>query len=176
MRRRLGFFLLLASAGFSPLSSRGDVIHGFQTLSPTYVQDQGSIFGEYGLDFATQTVVPLSSGSADIYFFEYYRNGQEWVATKNGHGGDVETPLVDLTTAPEVLSWGELESPAPLDRTFVVKSGDGLYAKFAVRTVDSEGCCSVSIEYYIQTDGTPYFGPALAVEASTWGRVKALYR
>jgi hypothetical protein len=180
MAKRI-FVILSLSVALFPPAVRAEIIHGFQVLQPTWVQDHGSIFGEYGFDFSTQTIVPLNSGSADVYCFEYYRNGSEWVASKDGNGVVVIDSLENVKLAPKVLSTGEFEGQVEFQGqvydpyTFVFRTNDGLYAKFAVRSV-STVCCGISIEYYLQTDGTRSFDPEVAVEASTWGRVKALFR
>jgi len=56
----------------------------------------------------------------------------------------------------------------------IIKTRDPLYAKLVVRSID-EGSV-VDVEYVVQTDGTRVLGPSLAVESTTRGNVKALYR
>jgi hypothetical protein len=61
------------------------------------------------------------------------------------------------------------------DGVYVVKTREGHYTK--IRTVDNFDL-STSIYYVHQDDGSPYFydDHPLAVETTTWGRVKALFQ
>ncbi len=105
-----------------------------------------------------------------------------WLVSFNGSTGRAvpDTNLEDLTIAPDPPYCC---TPDPeLNLTCVLLTADGLYVKYAVRSIDEKeegGECifgAVEIEFYVQTDGTRAFGPALPVKSSTWGGVKALYR
>jgi hypothetical protein len=85
--------------------------------------------------------------------------------------------LEDLSVAPEKLQgpyggYGFDVGPG----VYVIKTSDGLYVKFDNLSYILNNTYYVTLEYYVQTDGTPNFGPSVAVQPTTWGRVKALYR
>jgi len=152
---------------------RAEVIHGFHALESTYDAYYGN-WSNDSFDFLTQAIVPFTSESADVYYGEEAHGGTYYMMGKNCTGGAVEGKLEDLTVAPELVGAFTLDA-FWIDRTFVVRTGDNIYAKFAVRSIDSSGDI-ITIEYYVQTDGSPNFGPLVAVQSTTWGRVKALYR
>jgi hypothetical protein len=163
--------LLVLSFVFLPSQAvRSEVIHGSQGIYATYMA-----YYPYGsdeaFDFVTRTIVSWSSTSADLSCAGNAMGDEMTLNSKNCIGTVVDTPLEQLAEAPEGLV--PFGATAQLNRTYVVKTGDNIYAKFAVRSMDWAG---ILIEYYVQMDGSPSFGPALAVEHSTWGRVKALYR
>lgn len=154
-----------------PQAVRSEVIHGFQGLYATYMA-----YYPYGsdeaFDFVSRTVVSWrSSAEADLSCSGNAMGDLMTLNSKNCIGTVVDTPLEQLSEAPESLV--PFGATAELNRTYVVKTGDGVYAKFAVRSMDWAG---ILIEYYVQTDGSPSFGPLLPVKAVTWGGVKALYR
>lgn len=156
--------LMVASSSYSTVS------HGTATLLPYYMP--GCDCGwDQAVDFSAQTIVSKSSASADLAF--------EFTAQ---HGTPVWSPLHTTTfyyltdTIESLLSvpaTGDFYDKIQPTGTFVMKTSENLWVKFTVR--GSTGT-DVIIEYYLQPDGSRYFGPLLAVEPSTWGSVKALYR
>jgi hypothetical protein len=162
--------LVFSSICFLPQAVNSDVIHGSQGLYATYMA-----YYPYGsdeaFDFVTRALVPWSATSADLSCAGNAMGDEMTLNSRNCIGTVVDTPLEQLAAAPEGLV--PFGATAQLNRTYVVKTGDNVYAKFAVRSMDWAG---IVIEYYVQTDGSASFGPLLPVEATTWGRVKALYR
>lgn len=169
MISRLLIVLVFSSICFPPQTVRSEVIHGFQGLYATYMA-----YFPYGsneaFDFVTRTVVSWSSTSADLSCAGNAQGDVMTLNSKNCIGTVVDTPLQQLSQAPDGLV--PFSVTAQLNRTYVVKTGDNVYAKFAVLSMDWAG---ILIEYYVQTDGSPSF-VLLPVKATTWGGVKALYR
>jgi hypothetical protein len=156
-------------------AARCEVIHGFQTLQPTWINVWPvPLPWDGGFDFSTQTVLPHTADESDISYGEEIR-GDGWIFHALGYGiVAVEVNLEDLQSAPAIPQ--DYTIGVTLGQTYVMRTDDNLYVKFAVREWDEGGCCSLVIEYYVQMDGSPNFGPLLPVRSSTWGQVKALYR
>jgi hypothetical protein len=174
-RRRIP--ILLAFLFLLPTRLRAEVIHGVQLIRATEVAEYGALWDE-ALDLSTQSVVSAHSELWDLAFGIDIRwnNGLNCRAC---NGAEVDGSLESITVAPEHLSsFGSRRIDTfTLDQCYVIKTSDGLYAKFRVMGFDMDGyCCSITVDYYVQMDGSPSFAPALPVEPATWGRVKALYR
>jgi hypothetical protein len=60
-----------------------------------------------------------------------------------------------------------------LDGTYIVRTIDGLYAKFQMLTWDPYGLAD--FEYYVQMDGSRNLDSSVPTRRTTWGRLKALY-
>jgi len=177
------FFSFAVCILAAPSAPVAEVVHGFQSLEPTELANWGE-WSHDAFDFETQTIVTTASLAADLIYGEDEKSFGWWLQLYHCHGAELYTPLEQVLTAPDQLvelGGASLSSKVADSRTFVIKTDDNIYAKFAVRHVydgigSNGGCCSMEIEYYVQTDGSPSFGPLLANEPSTWGRVKALYR
>lgn len=164
--------------------TQAEVIHGFQALEPTELANWGA-WAQDAFDFDTRTIVTPGSPAADLVYGEDEKSMGWWFQLFNCQGAEIyDKTLEQVLAAPDKLvelGGQSLSSKRPNPGVFVIKTDDNLYAKFSVRNVydginGNGGCCSMVIEYYVQTDGSPSFGPLLASEPSTWGRVKALYR
>ena len=83
------------------------------------------------------------------------------------------TPVENITAAPTDANAYHSNEPSEPGMAFVVRTGDGFYAKLVVRAWLPN---SVVIEYWVQMDGTNDLDDVVAVMPSTWGSVKALYR
>ena len=162
---------------------RAEVVHGFADLFD-YRGSGGDITA--AIDFSTQELFRVDSTNsqhADLVAV-IPENGDPCncftsLMSFNGATGRqvADTTLYDLTTAPE-LPYCCFSRPE-LDVTYVLRTADGLYVKFAVLSFGADDLCvagGATIEFFVQTDGSPYFGSFVPVESSTWGRVKALYR
>ena len=180
MVRRVFLCLVLLSAvliGTGP--ARCEVIHGFVELRPTYIASVGLGHDE-AFDFLTQTIVLASSPSSDLSYGED-EDGRTELQMRESHGHHVDTALELLEVAPDLPDWF-YGPPVLLTGTYVVRTADNLYVKFAVREFNDglgendKGCCNLIVEYYVQMDGSPNFDPLLPVRPTTWGKVKALYR
>ncbi|HXV13114.1 MAG TPA: hypothetical protein VEC56_02815 [Candidatus Krumholzibacteria bacterium] len=166
--------VFLAVALLVAVPSRAEVLHGTATLE--FWSSCGLYWGGNAIDFESQSTVGYYVLEADLSLSEpvnYCGRLNLWFSN-GGHGAQVGGSLEELTTAPEPLGQWVMIMP-PVDEACVLKTVGGLYVKFAVRALRM-GAREVDIEYYVQTDGTPEFGPVLPVTATTWGQIKALYR
>ncbi len=85
-----------------------------------------------------------------------------------------DSTLDQVTVAPEDSSVYSMDAVPVLGRTYIVKTSDGFYAKFALREFTPD--IVVRIEYYVQMDGTNNLDTTtVPVEQVTWGRIKSLY-
>ena len=171
MRSRILPCILALGALISASSvARSEVLHGTVTLLPWYMQ--GCDCGwDQAFDFSEQAITSVGSSGANLAFEFGAQDGRPmWSARNASLLYYLPVTIESLDTVPETGTDGRDIRPTG---TFVMKTTEPMWVKFTVR--GSTGT-DVIIEYYVQTDGTPYFGPALAVESSTWGRVKALYR
>ena len=85
-----------------------------------------------------------------------------------------DSTLDQVTVAPEDSSVYSMDAVPVLGRTYIVKTSDGFYAKFALREFTPD--IVVRIEYYVQMDGTNNLDTTtVPVEQVTWGQIKALY-
>jgi hypothetical protein len=173
IRRYLSSGIILALLLLNPLRIRADVIHGVQLLNSTYIEPFGEIFDD-AFDLMTQTIVSVYSDNWDISWSQDMRGGLAFLSLRDCYGVVLKMPLEDLQVSPP------LPDPLVGERVFdgnsniyVVRTSDGLYAKFRILGLS---VTTMTMEYYVQTDGSPSFGPSLPVQGSTWGRVKALYR
>ncbi|MCI0452903.1 MAG: hypothetical protein L0Z51_11030 [Candidatus Latescibacteria bacterium] len=178
--------LWIAAVGvLAALPARAEVIHGF-ARAVDYNGAGGSI--TVGVDFSTQLTFRIDMSNrhlADLQASIPVGPGggcSTWLVSFNGTTGRSVpgTTLEELEVAPE-SPYCCIPSPE-LNETCVLLTVDGLYVKYAVRSIDETetgGECifgGVDIEFFVQTNGTRDFGPVLPVESSTWGRIKALYR
>lgn len=174
--------VVLAVALLTPVrSTRSEVIHGIVALRATEIAGwpgPGPMPWDDGFDFATRTVVPYTSAPSDLSFHEYYRGNAAWFVPHHGSGMVVvATPLAELDTAPVIADGYGASRPFDPAITYVMRTGEGQYVKFAARIPDGEWCCmTLLVEYYVQTDGSTNFGPLVPVRPTTWGQVKAFYR
>jgi hypothetical protein len=165
--------VLLLSATGGP--ARPEVVHGSAT-----VWFYAFNFSGQAIDFDTQTLVSYWADDGDL---GVYVSEDQCIADYGLLNGARAKSipgiaLEALTVAPPLPYGASVQ--LVLDRTHVVLTNGGVYAKFAFRTIEV-GCPRVFradavIEYYVQTDGSPNFGPTVPVESTTWGRLKALYR
>jgi hypothetical protein len=81
--------------------------------------------------------------------------------------------LGDVSQAPvdSLLYSSELE--VLLNGVYVVRTIDGLYAKFQMLRWDPAG--AADFEYYVQMDGSTNLDSTIPVCSTTWGRLKTLY-
>jgi hypothetical protein len=170
--RRYTFPALLVILSVVPASGHTETIHGTTTLLSTYIEAYG--YGsDDGFDFATQSIMSwTTSADSDLSFSLDVFDENPAIALKNCLGTVADVSLEALAEAPEEMApLGGLN--VQLNQTTVVKTADNIYVKFAARSLPGY---YIEIEYYVQNDGSRSFGPLLAVEPTTWGRVKALYR
>jgi len=175
---RLGpiFILVFALALFAgPLHA--EVLHGTATI--WFDSSCGQYWYGSAIDVGTLTTVGYFALEADLALAEpvnYCGILHLWFSN-GGHGAVVGGTLEELETAPEPHSQWVMGMPL-LNEACVLKTVEVLYVKFAVRALRNppNGTKEADVEYYVQTDGTPEFGPALPVATKTWGQIKALYR
>jgi hypothetical protein len=139
-------------------------------MNPAYDWQWGLINDE-SFDFSTQTVASVTDGDLA---WEMDMRGLVALHFRDCYGTIVQTPLADLDLAPPLPN----RIGSGLDRTgtYVIRTSDGLYAKLRILGYVLDGVLFLTIEYYVQTDGSPSFEPLLPVKTTTWGSVKALYR
>ena len=178
----LFLIVFLALLSTAPRPARSELVHGFLKARPD-VEWAGGIFfmvcGE-AFDFSAQTIVRHDSAGADLCFFSPVNFSIRWkfLALAAGLQRVHPTSLEALLLAPEGGYGGGLLQIIP-NGVYVVLTDDGFYAKFRVHEFGNgllAGCCSITIEYYVQTDGTRNLDSSVLVHTSTWGRVKALYQ
>jgi hypothetical protein len=77
---------------------------------------------------------------------------------------------------PEEPSWfcGTSDICLQGDEVFVIHTGDGYWAKYALVNYDRPWPDCWEITYVVQLDGTSSLCP-VPVEGATWGQIKALY-
>jgi hypothetical protein len=158
--------IALGCLALTPGTPRADLITGTVDLA----------FG--GFDFTTQVQNPAYTPQRDI----------SWCVVVDPPLGDrfclwngagilaVDSTVENITYAPpDISSYGFDVAPI-LGQAYVLMTGDGFYVKFAVRQL--EPYAHLAIEYYVQMDGTNNLNDDLivAVQETTWGRVKSLYR
>jgi hypothetical protein len=160
----------------SVVPGRCEVIHGIAGLNTAIID-----FYPYGLindesfDFSTQTVVPTDTGDL---FWKMDEKGDPWLVLRQCYATRVPGPLGSLQVAPSPIG-GPLLGELRYDNgpgIYVIQTSDGLYVKFRCLGYIFDNIYFLKVEYYVQTDGSPSFGPVVAVEPTTWGKVKALYR
>lgn len=155
-------------------ASLSEVIHGTVTIRPNYVLGFPPPGGwDEAFDFATQTLIPMSDPNWDLTFAEDIRGGTWNLGIRHAGNIYVTTAIEDVDVAPTLDHRGI--GIFSFDGTYVLKTVDNLYVKFALlgwANIDY----GLNVEYYVQTDGSPNFGPSLPVRTTTWGQVKALYR
>ena len=165
-------FVTLAIALFLSFSgaAQGEILHGTATLLPWWMP--GCACGwDQAEDFSIQTIVSKSSPGANLAFQFKAQNGAPvWTPLHAIKLFYLDQTIESLETVPET---GTVHSAIEPTGTFVMETDESWWVKFTVR--GSTGT-DVIFEYYVQSDGTRYFGPVLATEQSTWGHVKALYR
>ena len=149
-------FALSAPAAF------GGVIHGFADFS----------LGAW--DFSAQITVGPFTPDADLYFaFVVDPPLGDWIAAVNGAMiAMVDSSFGELTTAPVDTSLYDYDMAAILGITYVIRTGEGHYAKFTVDQLYP----LIVLEYVYQPNGSPMLVDPVGVEQTTWGRVKAIYR
>ncbi len=154
----------------SPSSdARGELIHGTATftMGPTWECAEA-------LDLSTAALVDCHTPDADFTYLGDVRMTNTYFGTYPGRSWAqiVETPFEEVDVAPDDGYGGAHR--VQMDRTYIIKTIEPLYAKLVVRAIRHD--TAVDVEFVIQTDGTRVLGPSLTVEPTTWGRVKALYR
>ena len=171
MRTHLHGSILALTALVSMNSvARSEILHGTVTLLPWYMP--GCDCGwDQAFDFSGQAITGINSPGANLAFEFGAQDGMPMWSPRNASLlYYLAATIESLESVPETGAFDPYIKPTG---TFVMKTTEPMWAKFTVR--GSTGT-DVIIEYVVQTDGTRYFGPTLAVERSTWGRVKALYR
>ena len=132
-----------------------------------------------GWDFSTQTTVPPMNGpnnnpDNDISFvivvdpplgiMVFAENGAMVTAI-------LDSTFEELTEAPGDSSLYALILPASIGDTFVILTTEGFYAKLSPLRIEPWPI----IEYVYQPNGSRILVDPVAVEATTWGRVKAAF-
>lgn len=159
--------LIVVSAG----SSRAVVLHGTLTLFPWYMP--GCECGwDQAIDFSANSIVSKNSGAANLAFHFTPQNGTPYWSPDH-FVTFYYLPNSTIESLESVPATGTADGEIHPTGTYVMKTSENFWVKFTVRGSDGD---NVHIEYYLQFDGTRYFGPLVAVEPSTWGKVKALYR
>jgi hypothetical protein len=155
-------FVLLCLVGGDP--ARAEIAHGFADITV-----EGFDFSEqvlaHAMDPATDIVIAFVVDPPLGYMLFSCNNSSLMIAVP-------DTTLEDLMEAPEDLGSYGCDGQVVVDRTYVIATSDGVYAKFAVRTFTESDRI---IEYYVQTDGSRNLVDPVATEVTTWGRVKSLY-
>jgi len=173
-RQLVGFWLVVVN--LAPICSvRAEIIHGIVALHPTYVMGwPDPMVWHDGFDFETQSVVVYTTDSSDLSWSEVVPDAEATLFPHNAAGIQVvNVPLDELDAAPVIPADYFAERLVSPTAVYVMRTGQGHYVKFAQHFPDKG---DLTIEYYVQMDGSPNFGPALPVQPTTWGRVKALYR
>jgi hypothetical protein len=88
--------------------------------------------------------------------------------------GPADSTYEELTTAPDDTGQYDWVEDFFLDTVYIVLTNDGHYAK--IRTLGVTIQSKVIFEYTYQDDGTRILVDKVSIEATTWGRIKALYR
>jgi hypothetical protein len=173
-RKLVGFCLAVAIL-IPTRPVRAEVIHGTVSLHPTYVMGwPDPMYWHDGFDFETQTVVVYTTESSDLSWGETTPDGEALFFPHNADGiVHVPTPLTQLETAPTIAAGFSSAQNVNPTAVYVMRTGSGHYVKFAQHFPDES---DLTIEYYVQMDGSRNFGPTVAVQPTTWGKVKALYR
>ncbi len=177
LTRPLLLFLFLALLSTAPHAARAEIVHGFLTARPDYFPGCCIGCGE-AFDFSAQTIVRHDAAGADLCFFEPANNIDFWEFLSLGGSGIQRAArgesLGGLMLAPE--GGYKARKNIVLEGVYVILTGDGLYAKLGVHETSMTICCHLTIEFYVQLDGTRNLDQRVPVEQSTWGRVKALYQ
>lgn len=160
--------LILGVLGF-PGVSNSAVVHGTADLYPWFMP--GCACGwDQAIDFSTQTIVSKNSTSANLAFeFTPQHGTPVWSVLHATTFYYLTATIESLLSVPES---GDFHSHIEPTGTFVMKTDENLWVKLTVRGSAGD---DVQIEYYLQQDGSRYFGP-VPTKPSTWGSVKALYR
>jgi hypothetical protein len=153
----------------TPELPRADLTHGFVNL----------VNG--GFDFSTRTQYAGGVDYIDVAWCVVLDPPLgDRLCMWNGSGilAVPDSAVEDITHAPpESTLYSPDANPVP-GQAYVVRTGDGFYAKFAVREfIKTADAHSLLIEYFVQMDGTNHLDDDIivAVQQTTWGRVKALY-
>jgi hypothetical protein len=84
-----------------------------------------------------------------------------------------DSTFEELTTAPEDPDrYFVIVYPYP-NEVYVVRTEEGHYAK--IRPIDLNASGEFTFEYRYQDDGSRVLDDTVPVEATSWGRIKALY-
>jgi hypothetical protein len=179
LSRQLVGFCLAVAILIPSRYVRAEVIHGTVALHPTYVMGwPDPMVWHDGFYFETQTIVVYTTDASDLSWAEVTPDGEATFFPHSDGGiqlaGPAGSHLAELDTAPAIpANYFESRRLDP-GSVYVMRTGAGHYVKFALHVPD-EGA-DTTIEYYVQMDGSQSFGPALAVQPTTWGGVEALYR
>ena len=183
--RPLLLFLFVALLSIVPRAARAEIVHGFLTARPDYpASDIGALPGE-SFDFDTQTIVRWDSAGADLTIFQQdIFTPRPWFFGAQGAARitrRLAVSLEDLLVAPESGYHGAvvIELGVYVIKTNGGDHGESVFAKFRVHRIAAPWlghCCFVTIEYYVQLNGSRNLNPLVPVEETTWGRVKALYQ
>ena len=79
----------------------------------------------------------------------------------------------ELQFAPADTSVYSFDAPADVGLVYVIRTEEGHYAKMHLLQCDYAG---ISMEYTYQPDGSRRLFNEIAVESTSWGKIKALYR
>jgi len=152
-------FLVILLAFVTPGSA--DIIKGIGVL------EQGC------WDFSEQKSIPWWEG-ADACIAYVVDPPLGWrVGTANyATVAVIDSTFDDVTTAPEDSSAYAYDCPVDFVHTYVVHTAEGHYAKFHIL----QFIPLVAIEYAYQSDGSRNLDTGVPVDATSWGRIKALYR
>ena len=86
---------------------------------------------------------------------------------------EIDSTFEELKFAPEDTTVYDIDAPASLDRTYVVRTWERHYVKF--RFLELSYQRSV-IEYVYQPDGSRRLFGDISVEKSPWGAIKSIFR
>ena len=81
----------------------------------------------------------------------------------------------EVTIAPENDELYQHEADLYHERCYIVKTVNGCYAKIKVHYPE-QGIYTNIVEYVYQSDGSRILTLPVSIEATSWGRIKALFR
>lgn len=162
---------------FVPSITRGEIHTGFALIPP------GPAW-----DFSDSLAVAPPNG--DVYWITLIAQSRS-VGQRSDDSASA-FPNYFLTNYPALIAYSPMDSSyaelttAPADTTvysesveifsygvYVIRTKEGHYAKLRIESLGGGG---ITIEYSYQDDGTRVLVRTVAVGATTWGRVKSLYR
>ena len=86
---------------------------------------------------------------------------------------EIDSTFEELKFAPEDTTVYDIDAPASLGRTYVVRTLERHYAKFKFIELSYQGAV---IEYVYQPDGSRKLFGEIGVERYSWGAIKSIFR
>ena len=173
-------FLFVALLSTVPRPASSELVHGFLKAYPDIEALGSTLYVTCGeaFDFSSQTIVRHDSPGADLCFFAWVQYPSPWIFKPLAVGLRLETDtsLEDLLVAPVSGYSNTRYWDIRVGDVYTVSTDDGFYAKFRVHSGGPPICCSITIEYYVQMDGSRNLDQQVPAHSTTWGRVKALYQ